>query len=119
MRADSVKKSAKQGGPFSVSLVRSKDLSLVLTDKAPCAEQSNESLTKLKLDRFNGLEITQIEAKRFLGLPYVTVCAHSRHYPREHVPFARQGSSGLGPSKIGVGLICKGTEEVQDGGKRK
>jgi hypothetical protein len=36
-------------------------------------------LTNLKLDKFNGLEITQIEKKRFLGLPYVTVCAHSRH----------------------------------------
>jgi hypothetical protein len=36
-------------------------------------------LTNLKLDKFNGLEITQIEMKRFLGLPYVTVCAHSRH----------------------------------------
>ena len=36
-------------------------------------------LTNLQLGKFNGLEITQIEAKRFLGLPYVSVCAHSRH----------------------------------------
>ncbi len=36
-------------------------------------------LTNLKLDRFNGLEITQIEVKRFLGLRYATVRAHSRH----------------------------------------
>jgi hypothetical protein len=36
-------------------------------------------LTNLKLEKFNGLEITQVEMKRFLGLPYVTVCAHSRH----------------------------------------
>ena len=31
-----------------------------------------------KLD-FNCLEVTKIEENRFLGLPYTTVCAHSRH----------------------------------------
>jgi hypothetical protein len=36
-------------------------------------------LANLKLERFNGLEITQVEVKRFLGLPYASVCAHSRH----------------------------------------
>jgi hypothetical protein len=36
-------------------------------------------LANLKLERFNGLEITQVEVKRFLGLPYARVCAHSRH----------------------------------------
>ncbi len=36
-------------------------------------------LTNLKSEKFNGLEITQVEAKRFLGLPYASVCAHSRH----------------------------------------
>ncbi len=36
-------------------------------------------LTNLKSAKFNGLEITQVEAKRFLGLPYASVCAHSRH----------------------------------------
>jgi hypothetical protein len=36
-------------------------------------------LANLKSDKFNGLEITQVEAKRFLGFPYVSVCAHSRH----------------------------------------
>ena len=35
--------------------------------------------TNLKSEKFNGLEITQVEAKRFLGLPYASVCAHSRH----------------------------------------
>ena len=28
---------------------------------------------------FNGLEVTEIVARRFLGVPYVTVSAHSRH----------------------------------------
>jgi len=36
-------------------------------------------LTNLKSEKFNGLEIIQVAAKRFLGLPYATVHAHSRH----------------------------------------
>ena len=36
-------------------------------------------LTKLKLERFNSLEITQVATKRFLGLPHTTVSAHARH----------------------------------------
>lgn len=36
-------------------------------------------LEKVKLQQFNGLEITEIVVRRFLGVPYVTVSAHSRH----------------------------------------
>jgi len=36
-------------------------------------------LAKVKPEHFNGLEITEIVARRFLGVPYVTVSAHSRH----------------------------------------
>jgi len=36
-------------------------------------------LVKVKPEHFNGLEITEIVARRFLGVPYVTVSAHSRH----------------------------------------
>ena len=36
-------------------------------------------LSSMKSDRFNCLEIAQVAAKRFLGLPYVTVSAHPRH----------------------------------------
>ena len=36
-------------------------------------------LTKVKRQHFNGLEVTGIVASHFLGLPYVTVSAHSRH----------------------------------------
>ena len=35
-------------------------------------------LTNLKSEKFNALEITQVATNRFLGLPYATVCAHSR-----------------------------------------
>jgi hypothetical protein len=36
-------------------------------------------LEKVKQQQFNGLEVTQIVARHFLGVPYVTVSAHSRH----------------------------------------
>jgi hypothetical protein len=36
-------------------------------------------LAKVKLQHFNSLEVTEIVARRFLGVPYVTVSAHSRH----------------------------------------
>jgi hypothetical protein len=36
-------------------------------------------LANVKWNKFNSLEITQVAAKRFLGLPYVTVRAHPRH----------------------------------------
>jgi len=34
---------------------------------------------KVKDQNFNCLEVTAIVAKRFLGVPYATVFAHSRH----------------------------------------
>ena len=36
-------------------------------------------LAKVKPQHFNSLEVTGIVARRFLGVPYVTVSAHSRH----------------------------------------
>ena len=36
-------------------------------------------LKKVKEKQFNGLEVTEIVSRRFLGVPYVTVSAHSRH----------------------------------------
>jgi len=36
-------------------------------------------LRKVREQHFNGLEITEIVARSFLGVPYVTVSAHSRH----------------------------------------
>ena len=39
----------------------------------------NRVLANVKSDNFNSLEISQVAAKRFLGLPYVTVSAHVRH----------------------------------------
>jgi hypothetical protein len=36
-------------------------------------------LANLKSEKFNSLEITRVASKRFLGLPYASVSAHSRH----------------------------------------
>jgi len=36
-------------------------------------------LKKVKEEHFNGLEVTEIVSRRFLGVPYVSVSAHSRH----------------------------------------
>ena len=36
-------------------------------------------LARVKPLHFNGLEVTAIVTRRFLGVPYVTVSAHSRH----------------------------------------
>ena len=36
-------------------------------------------LESVKHENYNGLEVTGIVAKRFLGLPYTVVSAHSRH----------------------------------------
>lgn len=39
-------------------------------------------LRKERHQSFNGLEVTGIVSKRFLGVPYVVVSAHSRHVQR-------------------------------------
>jgi hypothetical protein len=36
-------------------------------------------LSKVRAEDFNCLEVTAITARNFLGIPYVSVCAHSRH----------------------------------------
>jgi len=39
----------------------------------------NRILTKRKGQDFNSLEITKLVSKRFLGIPHLSVSAHSRH----------------------------------------
>ena len=39
-------------------------------------------LGKVRQEHFNALEVTGIVAKRFLGIPYTVVMAHSRHVQR-------------------------------------
>jgi hypothetical protein len=44
-------------------------------------------IASLKAKNFNCLEITHVAAKRFLGLPYVSVSAHSRHVQKGRTLF--------------------------------
>lgn len=39
-------------------------------------------LAQSQLQHFNCLEVTQIIRKRFLGVPYLSIAAHSRHIQR-------------------------------------
>jgi hypothetical protein len=41
-------------------------------------------LRKVRLEHFNALEVTGIVAKRFLGIPYTVVMAHSRHVQQSY-----------------------------------
>jgi len=50
----------------------------------------NRLLANPESEKFNCLEITQVAAKRFLGLPYVTVSAHPRHIQESVVLFHSQ-----------------------------
>jgi len=44
-------------------------------------------IATMKSKQLNCVEITQVAAKRFLGLPYVTVLAHPRHIEDSKVLF--------------------------------
>jgi hypothetical protein len=44
-------------------------------------------IAKLRARNFNCLEITRVTAKRFLGVPYVSVSAHSRHIQKSLILF--------------------------------
>jgi hypothetical protein len=40
-------------------------------------------LAQTRLQHFNCLELTHVLRKRFLGIPYVSIAAHSRHIQQE------------------------------------
>jgi hypothetical protein len=52
-------------------------------------------LAKAEPSKFNCLEITEISAKQFLGLPYVHVSAHSRHIQKS--PFLQAPAERVEP----------------------
>jgi len=62
---------------FMATEVKAMFLGLVAPEKMLTALK--RIVEKVKPQHFNGLEITEITAQRFLGVPYVTVSAHSRH----------------------------------------
>ena len=69
----------RSGMDFVSTWLKSKQASLVLTQRKAAHRALKRALAQTKSDNFNALEISQVAAKRFLGLPYVTVCAHTRH----------------------------------------
>lgn len=50
-------------------------------------------LKSLKGRNFNCLEVTEVSAKRFLGIPYVKVAVHLRHIQKGLVLFAAEDFS--------------------------
>ena len=48
-------------------------------------------LANLKLEKFNSLEITGVASKRFLGVPYVSASARSRHIQESPFLFQTTG----------------------------
>src|SRR5579864_6283526 len=57
-------------------------------------------LANLKLGEFNSLEITRVSSKRFLGLPYASVSAHSRHIQKNSFLLRAKDHQELVPSRI-------------------
>ena len=56
-------------------------------EKKTTRKAIKQVLAKLSSKNFNCLEITQVAAKRSLGLPYVSVSAHSRHIQKSMMLF--------------------------------
>jgi hypothetical protein len=62
-------------------------------------------LRKIRSAKFNCVEITEISARHFLGLPYVHVSAHSRHIQK--TSFYNRVRNGAAPNSPPVGLSDK------------
>ena len=57
-------------------------------------------IANMKSDRFNCLEISRIQAKSFLGLPYITVGGHPRHVQEGVYLFQAKTISEMTPAKL-------------------
>ncbi len=62
-------------------------------------------LAQTRAQHFNCLELTQILTKRFLGIPYVSIAAHSRHIQLgSHIQSVEQrtqdGRDGAGDQRL-------------------
>jgi hypothetical protein len=58
-------------------------------------------LASPKSEKFNSLEITQVASKRFLGMPYVSISARSRHIQESMFLFRAKDLQEWGPIKVG------------------
>jgi len=57
-------------------------------------------IANMRSGRFNCLEISRVEAKSFLGLPYVTVAGHPRHVQESVYLFQAKGTPAWPPAKL-------------------
>ena len=62
-------------------------------EKMTTRKAIKQVITKMKSKNFNCLEITHVAAKRSLGLPYVSVSAHSRHIQKDQVLSENTGAA--------------------------
>jgi hypothetical protein len=65
-------------------------------------------LARLKSEKFNSLEITRVASKRFLGVPYVSASARSRHIQESLFLLRDRDFRKLGPSTI----ACRPSQRV-------
>ena len=87
-------KTTKAGWNFFYMAVEIKATAFGSDEEKALRKAVNRVLTRLKSEKFSCLEITQVVAKHFLGLPYVTVSAHPRHIQESVVLFRAQGLAG-------------------------
>ena len=59
-------------------------------EKQTTAKAVKRTISSLRERKFNCLEVEQVTFKRFLGMPYVKVSAHSRHIQEGLVLFVDQ-----------------------------
>ena len=57
-------------------------------------------IASMRSGRFNCLEISRVEAKSFLGLPYVTVAGHPRHVQESIYLFQAKSTPASPPAKL-------------------
>ena len=57
-------------------------------------------LAKTANEKYNALEVTKITAKRFLGVPYLRVCAHLRHIQEGILLVSPNDSEGRSASHV-------------------
>ncbi len=61
---------------------------------------ANRIMARLKSRNFNCVEIAQVAEKRFMGIPYVTVTAHSRHIQQSWVLSRAKKPTQPGQAKL-------------------
>ena len=66
-------------GTSSIWPEQSRQSSSAMENPDPCAQQSGQILAKRAGQKWKALEITGVFARRFLGIPFLSVAANCRH----------------------------------------